>query len=85
MSSNGNLLKLELPWWNHTPLLMLASAHKLALPEVSMQPEMPTVKNKVEARQGESGGHMRAVLTISTSLAVLVLGAIYLWFMYAHQ
>jgi hypothetical protein len=50
---------------------------------------MPTdaqlVKNKTEARQGETGGHMRRVLILSTSLAMVILGAIYFWFMYAHH
>ncbi len=50
-----------------------------------MYTEAPTVKNKVEARQGESGGHMRAVVTVSTGLAIIVLGAIYFWFMAFHH
>jgi hypothetical protein len=41
-------------------------------------------KNPVEARQGETSGHMRLVLTISTALAVVALGAIYLWFSHFH-
>jgi hypothetical protein len=42
-------------------------------------------KNPVEARQGETSGRMRIVVTVSTALAVVVLGAVYLWFMYAHH
>jgi hypothetical protein len=40
----------------------------------------PTL-NKIEARQGETGGHMRMVLAFSTGLAIVLLGGVYLWFM----
>jgi hypothetical protein len=39
------------------------------------------VKNKVEARQGETKGHMGRVLGVSLALATVVLGALYFWFM----
>jgi hypothetical protein len=41
-------------------------------------------KNLVEARQGETTGHMRWVLGISLTLAIVALGVIYFWFMYHH-
>jgi hypothetical protein len=41
-------------------------------------------KNLVEARQGETSGHMRWVLGTSLALAVVAMGVIYLWFMHAH-
>jgi len=40
----------------------------------------PTI-SKGRARQGETRGHMRLVLAVSTGLAIIVLGGIYLWFM----
>jgi hypothetical protein len=43
--------------------------------------ETPQVKNKVEARQGETKGHMGRVLILSVALAVIVLGALYICFM----
>jgi len=41
-------------------------------------------KNFVEARQGEATGRVRTVLVVSTFLAIAALGAVYLWFIYAH-
>jgi hypothetical protein len=46
-----------------------------------MPTEMQPTLNKVDARQGETGGHMRSVLGLSTGLAIVILGGIYLWFM----
>jgi hypothetical protein len=46
--------------------------------------EYHQTKNLVEARQGETSGHMRIVLGVSTFLAIIALGAVYLWFMHAH-
>ncbi len=43
--------------------------------------ENQPVKNPVEARQGETSGHMRWVLGVSLVLAILVLGGLYLAFM----
>jgi len=40
------------------------------------------VKNPIQARQGETSGHMRWVLTSSTLLAVVALGVLY--FAYMH-
>jgi hypothetical protein len=42
--------------------------------------EVQEVKNKVEARQGETKGHMGRVLGVSLALAIAVLGALYFWF-----
>lgn len=41
-------------------------------------------KNLVEARQGETSGHMRWVVLVSTVSAFIAMGAVYLWFMNAH-
>jgi len=46
--------------------------------------QVQQTKNLVEARQGETKGHMRLVLAASTGLAILALGAVYLWFMNGH-
>jgi|GEM_PF-1862248 len=46
-----------------------------------MAAKTQTTLNKVEARQGETSGHMRLVLAFSTGLAIFVLGGVYLWFM----
>lgn len=35
-----------------------------------------TIENKVEARQGETSGHMRWVLLVSIVLAVAVVGGV---------
>jgi hypothetical protein len=42
--------------------------------------QIQEVKNKVEARQGETEGHMGRVLGVSLALAIVVLGALYFWF-----
>jgi len=39
------------------------------------------IKNPVQARQGETSGHMRWVLGTSTLLAVVALGILYLAYM----
>ena len=45
------------------------------------QQDEPVVKSATKARQGEKGPSMMAVLTISTLLAVMVLGLIWFVFM----
>ncbi len=42
------------------------------------------IKNPVEARQGETSGHMRWVVLVSTVSAFVAMGVVYLWFMHAH-
>lgn len=53
----------------------------------SQQPEThrQQTKNLVEARQGETTGHMRWVLGISLSLAIVALGLLYLWFLHGQH
>jgi hypothetical protein len=46
--------------------------------------ERQQTKNPVEARQGETSGHMRIVLGASTLLAIVALGSVYMWFMHMH-
>ena len=42
------------------------------------------VKNPRQARQGETSGHMRWVLGLSVSLAIIVLGAVFLSSIYSR-
>ncbi|WP_161790420.1 hypothetical protein [Inquilinus limosus] len=42
----------------------------------------PPTLNKTEARQGETSGHMRWVLHLSMGLAVVILGAVLLWWIF---
>jgi hypothetical protein len=44
--------------------------------------QVQQLKTPIEARQGETGGHMRWVVLSSTGMAVIAMGAIYLWFMH---
>ncbi len=55
--------------------------------ETHTQPEAHSqqTKNLVEARQGETTGHMRWVLAISLFLAIVALGALYLWFLHGQH
>jgi hypothetical protein len=43
----------------------------------------PTVLSKNKARAGETRGHMRAVLIISTALAIVALAVVYFSFLAA--
>jgi hypothetical protein len=51
------------------------------MPEDHPQGRPPTL-NTTEARQGETSGHMRWVLRTSMTLAVIVLGAVLLWWIF---
>ncbi|WP_179221964.1 hypothetical protein [Inquilinus limosus] len=42
----------------------------------------PPTLSKTEARQGETSGHMRWVLHLSMGLAVVILGAVLLWWIF---
>jgi hypothetical protein len=44
---------------------------------------VPTVLSKNKARAGENRGHMRAVLIVSTALAVVALAVVYFSFLAA--
>ncbi|HRY24094.1 MAG: hypothetical protein R3D25_08550 [Geminicoccaceae bacterium] len=41
---------------------------------------MPEIMDKTEARQAETTGHVRYILVISTIAAIVVLGALVLYF-----
>jgi hypothetical protein len=44
---------------------------------------VPTVLSKSKARAGETRGHMRAVLIISTALAIVAMAVVYFSFLTA--
>jgi hypothetical protein len=47
-----------------------------------MPDDRPPTLNTVEARQGETSGHMRWVLRTSMALAAVVLGVVLLWWIF---
>jgi hypothetical protein len=47
---------------------------------VSDRTEQPTVLTKEEARSGETSGHVRRILSISMTLTIIGLAAVFGWF-----